>query len=207
MVTKSSIEIRLLLAAVAVVVVSPVKAQTREDLSRLEISATAGIAHVWNAQFNEVYRGVQVPLSVQLDCRVFRRIYAFSGFRFVGIEGEAISEEPVQAQEEFQTKFKMYSAAIGWAVAMPIRRATVTAGAGITCNWYREILAEANLSTRGTAIGFLAQTAARYPLSRRFSVLGRLGFSSIPSRTDPVTNGRINLGGIEVSGGLSVRLF
>jgi hypothetical protein len=134
-------------------------------------------------------------------------MHAFSGLRFVESEGKTLVEEPVQVAESFPIRFRMHSAAFGWAVDLPIRHVTVTAGAGVTCNWYRETLSEANLFTRGTAVGFLAQATAMYPLGRRVSLLGRLGFSSISSGTDPAANRRINLGGIDMVGGLSVRLF
>ncbi len=199
--------IRLSATAFVLIAAGPLPAQTRADVPRLAVSATAGFGRSLNGQFRDNYGGVQMPLSVQVDLRLFQRISVFSAFRRVRTKGQTTIEEPNFAEDALPLTFRMHSAKFGGTVGGQLGRVTLQAGGGVSGNWYKEEVGVLDLSLRGRNVGLLAQVAASYPLNRRLSLQGRFEFTSIPSRTDPGTGIDINLGGIELACGLLFKLF
>jgi opacity protein-like surface antigen len=172
----------------------------------LAFSFTAGISRPIHGPFRELYGGAQVPFSLEVDYRLFGRFHPYAGFRHVSSSGETRVIEPEFEPESYPLNFKMDSARFGLSVGFPLRRFTLLAGAGAGYNSYRERIEDMGLSIKGHAFGFQAHAAADYPLNRRFSLIGRFEFSTIPASEDPATGTKINLGSVDLSFGLAVKL-
>ena len=182
-------------------------AQSSQRLPRLTLSFTAGAARPLNSTFRELYGSVQVPFSGQADFGVSRRFSAFAGFRYLSAGGSTAVAEPQVAVEEYALRFRMYSAKAGISFALPSRKLALRAGAGISYNRYSERVEGTDFSTRGSRAGFLAQATVDYPLTRRFSVIGRFEYSTIRGIPGPDSETKINLGATELSAGLAIKLL
>jgi opacity protein-like surface antigen len=76
-------------------------------------------------------------------------------------------------------------------------------GGGISYNIYREKWDQFNISFEDKNLGFFLIAGVEYFISKRFSLLGRTQFSSIPTKKGSKLDENVNLGCTEFSLGLS----
>ena len=198
-------------AAVCAVLVMVVLAQTgpaaqaEEEPPRFSVSAAVGVLRPSDVSFRELYGGSHVPVTVQLECRLWPRLALFGGGQFLGADGRTIAEGAQVGDESFPLRFTTSSIRVGALVLMPKRRWTVFAGGGASYSTYHEDWTGTQVSASGKTYGFLAQAGVRYVLTGPVSLSGGVEYTYVPAHSsDASSGGTIDLGGLGVSLGVGV---
>src|SRR5512139_2770104 len=180
-------------------------AQAEEEPPRFSVSAAVGVLRPSDVSFRELYGGSHVPVTVQLECRLWSRLAVFGGVQLLGADGRTIAEEAEAGDEDFQLRFTTSSIRVGALVLMPKRKWTVYAGGGASYSTYHEEWTGAQISASGKAYGFVAQAGARYVLTGPIFLSGGVEYTYAPADSDASSEGTTNLGGLGVSLGAGIR--
>lgn len=171
-------------------------------LGRFAVSATLGVSRPVDAGLSEVYGGGLVPVTAQLEVRLEPAIALFGGVRFLKADGQTVVVGTKVAEETYGTSFRMTSVRLGAQVAARIAPGWALAGgAGVSLVSYEETWPDAGLRVTDRATGLLALAEGRYAVNRRWNVLARVEYTTIPE-TSAVTGSHVNLGGLDVSAGV-----
>ena len=206
MTIKSAFVFPALAAACALWAARPVCAQSATHPGRVSAGFFAGVARPADEAFRQIYGSAQFPVSVQANVRLFRSLYAFSGYAYVSRTGEAIAEGSGTSDGQDPLKFRMHTVKAGGLYAVPAGKWTLFAGAGVGFSHYLERWEAAGASTSGNKTGLLVQGGAEYPVFNRLSLAGRIEYSHLPIRAKSPAEVDTNLGRLDFSLGLIFRL-
>jgi hypothetical protein len=183
------------------------QAQTRERKPGLSFSLSAGLFYPQERAFRVLYGTVQIPLGVQLSHDLSERICVFVGYKYLSSSGGTVLIGPGFIQETLPLSFKNSSLRFGATYNVNLaRRSAVFVGGGASYNFFKEKWDVISLSREGKKFGFFIQTGNVYDLGKRFSLLTLLEYTNIPTGKGAKLQEGVNLGGLELALGLSVRL-
>lgn len=181
-------------------------AQAEKEPPRFNVSAAVGVLRPSDESFRALYGGSHVPVTVQLECRLWPRLALFGGGQFLGADGRTIAEGAQVGDESFPLRFTTSSIRVGALVLMPKRRWTVFAGGGVSYSTYHEEWTGTQISVSGHTYGFVAQAGARYVLTGPILLSGGVEYTYVPAHSsDASADGTIDLGGLGVSLGVGIR--
>jgi len=172
---------------------------------RFSISISAGVFYPLQESFRKLYGSMEWPGSFQINYKLSREVFLFSGFRYLSSHGETMIVGQEYMPENHPIKLSVYSAKLGIFFASVQRRFFIFLGGGASYNFYKERWEETPISFEDKRFGFVAQGGAEYSLSRKFSLVGRIEYSSIQTKSGSKLESEIDLGGIEFSLGLSFK--
>jgi hypothetical protein len=184
-----------------------VEAQSQAGRRMVAVSFSAGLARPFEQAFREIYGGLQYPVTVQADIGLQKHLLVFGGYSYLSRGGRtAIPANSGLAAPGDALKLKVHSCRFGALYAVSLRKVTLTGGGGTIISSYRENWDAAGIATKGSKAGFTAQGGAEYALSRRFGFIGRIEYSNIPIKAKSAAENDTNLGRLEFSIGLVLRL-
>jgi hypothetical protein len=176
------------------------RAQPRPDDQHVSLSGLVGIGRANDTTFREIY-GAVVPVAAQVDWRLGHAgAEVFAGVRYVGQSGEATDDGLPAAQS---LTFRMTSVRVGAGWSLPGARWRFTVAGGASYDAYRESWKDLDIETSDAAFGVVVQATVSRRLSRRAAVLVRGEFSTIGTEAADPALGRLNLGSLDLVGGLS----
>ncbi len=196
----------LVLCAVALLPSARVaSAQPPPAIGRFAASATLGVSRPNESDMRQVYGTTMVPVTGQIDVRVYPDVSVFAGVRWVKANGQTvILGTPVVADEHYATSLAMTSFRFGAQVSKWVApRWGLAAGAGVCITAYDEKWPDAGLSASSHSTGFLALAEGRYALTARWNAIARVEFTTVPESSTAGGAG-VNLGGLDVSAGVRV---
>jgi opacity protein-like surface antigen len=106
-------------------------------------------------------------------------------------------------EDKYKLSFTIYSIPLGLVYSFSLKKMRPFLGAGISYNIYKEIWDELEISFEDKKIGFFIIGGAEYFIWKSFALLGKVQYSSIPTKHGAKLDENINLGGTELSLGFS----
>jgi opacity protein-like surface antigen len=170
------------------------------------LSFSLGYFHPNEESFKELYGGNTFQLNFNVSCVLLKSVSVFSGLRYISCKGETKIVGTEIQEEKYRLKFTMYSIPIGLICSFSMKNMHPFLGGGVSYNIYSEKWGQLDISFEGKKAGFFLVGGIEYPVNRRFSLLGSMQYSSIPTRQGAKLDENVDLGGVEFSLGFSFHL-
>jgi hypothetical protein len=181
--------------------------QTREGRPGFSVSLSAGLFYPQERAFRVLYGTVQIPVGVHFSYQLSQRIGFLVGYKYLSSSGGTVLIGPGFVQETLPLSFRNSSLRFGATYNVNLaKRSAVFVGGGASYNFFKEKWDVISLSRNGKKFGFFIQTGNAYDLGKRFSILTLLEYTNIPTGKGAKLQEGVNLGGLELALGLSIRL-
>ncbi|MEI6614161.1 MAG: hypothetical protein WCL37_04630 [Chrysiogenales bacterium] len=167
--------------------------------------ATSGYFYPQQSTFQKIYNKPIWPVELEIGWNLNRKMSVFGAARYLETSGNTVLLATQRPEETYTLRWRMATLRLGMNYWLRPSRFTPFLGAGVSYSFYKEQWLEAPLTTEGEKTGFFIQSGARYRLSRRFHALAQLEYSSIPAGSG--AQGKVNLGGLNLSLGLMAGIF
>lgn len=181
------------------------RAEEKEMLPRFSFSFSAGCFVPQQESFRQLYGSVQFPLNLQTNYVLSPQADLFAGLRYLASKGETEIVGSEFVPESYPISFILYSGKLGISYYFLRTRLSLFMGSGLSYNFYKEKWQNTEISAQDKKFGFFAQGGTGYLLGKKYSVVGRIEYSSISTRESSKLQKKINLGGLEFSLGLAFR--
>ncbi len=169
----------------------------------VSISFSFGYFQPKERAFKDLYGNSNFQLIFSVRYILMKNVSIYSGLKYLSCNGETIIAGPEFQEEKYKLKFKMYSVPLALIYSHSFKNIHPFLGGGISYNIYREKWDQFDISFEDKNLGFFLIAGLEYFISKRFSLLGRTQFSSIPTKKGSELDENVNLGGTEFSLGLS----
>ena len=174
-----------------------------ESKPRFSVSFFTGYFRPQESAFRELYGNAALQFSFDLSYSITENISVHSGVKYLSCNGETIVIDPQFEEEMVKLAFTMYSIPVAIIVSLPFGDVRPFFGAGVSYNMYDEKWDEFEISFEDKKWGGLVVGGIEYCVAKRFSLLGRFQYSSLPTGQGSHLDDDINLGGFEFSLGFS----
>lgn len=169
----------------------------------VSVSFSIGYFQPREDAFKDLYGNNKFRLSFSMRYELKKNLSLYSGFRYLSCNGETEITGPLFQDVNYSLKLKVYSIPVGLVYSHPFKNIHPFFGGGISYNIYQENWDQIDISFEGNSIGFFIIGGIEYFVSKKFSLLGRTQYSSIPTDKGSVLDDNVNLGGTEFSVGFS----
>ena len=169
----------------------------------VSISFSFGYFQPKEKAFKDLYGNNKFQLNFILRYVLMKNVSIYSGLRYLSCNGDTKIVGTEFQEEKYDLKFTMYSIPLALIYSHSFNKIHPFFGGGISYNIYREKWDQLAISVEDKKLGLFLITGVEYFISKRFSVLGRTQFSSIPTKKGSELDENVNLGGTEFSLGLS----
>ena len=170
----------------------------------LSLSLVAGSFRASEEAYRGIY-GPSVPFSADLWLKLKGHLGLGAGFAGLSDEGRAV---PIgEDGAEYPVKFRRTSIPVVVYYQLDIKTVGIRLGAGLCAHRYEETWKTVDLGFKGNKISPRFFAAATVALLGRLALFGSATYDTIPTgASSPLVN-EVNLGGIQILGGISFRLF
>jgi hypothetical protein len=182
-------------------------AQPDAPTGRFSAGFLAGVFRPTDDLFRQLYGSAQMTWSAEASYRIFKRLYLFSNYGYRSRTGNAEPSDFEEIRDNDPLRLRMNLLKAGAVYGFPIHRMVVLAGGGVDFCTYRERWESANATTEGNNLGFLVRAGAEYPLYKRLSLGGWIDYSHQSNKAESPSENELNLGGLEFSIGLKIRIW
>lgn len=169
----------------------------------VSISFSFGYFQPKEKAFKDLYGNNKFQLNFGIRYVLMENLSIYSGLRYLSCNGETKIAGPEFQEEKYDLKFTIYSIPLALIYSHSFKNIHPFLGGGISYNIYREKWDQLAISFEDKNLGFFLIAGVEYFISKRFSILGRTQFSSIPTKKGSELDENVNLGGAEYSFGLS----
>jgi opacity protein-like surface antigen len=169
----------------------------------VSISFSFGYFQPREDAFKDLYGNNKFYLNFSMRYALKNNLSVYSGFRYLSCSGETEISGPVFQEVKYNLKLKLYSVPVGLIYSHPFKNIHPFIGGGISYNIYQENWEQIDISFEGKNLGFFLIGGVEYFISKKFSLLGRTQYSSIPTNKGSALDENVNLGGTEFSLGFS----
>jgi len=170
---------------------------------RLSISFSFGFFQPKEIAFKELYGNNKLQLNFNIRYVLMKNVSIYSGLKYLSCTGETKIIGTEFQEEKYNLKFTMSSIPFAFVYSYSFKNVYPFLGGGVSYNIYREKWDEWDISFEDKKLGFFIIGGIEYFISKRFSLLGRAQYSSIPTKKGSKLDENINLGGTEFSFGFS----
>jgi hypothetical protein len=174
--------------------------------NRLVVSVGAGVLVPGDQVVGDVYGSAMPAVAIEAEIPIGSWFRACAGARFAWADGTTISETPGAAVDLDEVTLRTWTIRAGGEVSRRLaNRVRWFAGVAGAFGQYREEWTSASLTAEGNLAGVAVAGGLHYEFARRFGIVGRVEYSMLrASEIDPEGE-KPDLGGLELSAGVSVR--
>ena len=170
----------------------------------LSVSLAAGSFRASEEAYRGIY-GPSVPFSADLWLKVKGPFGLGTGFSRLSDKGRAV---PIgEDGAEYPVKFSRTSIPIIVFYQLDIKAVDIRLGAGLCAHRYEETWKTVDLGFKGNKISPRFFAAATVALLGRLALFGSATYDTIPTGASSPLVIDVNLGGIQILGGISFRIF
>ncbi|RPJ85446.1 MAG: hypothetical protein EHM13_01020 [Acidobacteria bacterium] len=199
--TAAGLALLFAISAVSALVPRPAAAQTAPGEPLRWVSLSAGVQRPSDSMARDLY-GPHVPVTIQLDLPVTRRVAVFGGGRFLRNAGTAMAVDPV-FDESYPLSFRASGIRAGALLGASRGTWGLSAGGGVSRTWYRERWPDAGLEESGGVTGLLVQFGANRAIGGRLGLVARVEYEWMPAKRGE--EDRIDLGSLGATAGIAFR--
>jgi opacity protein-like surface antigen len=172
--------------------------------SLISFSFSFGYFQPKEQAFKELYGNNKFQTSLNLSFALKKNLSVYSGLRYLSCRGETKIAGYEFQEEKYKLSFTIYSIPLGLIYSFSYKKVHPFLGGGVSYNIYKEIWDGLGISFQDKKIGFFLIGGAEYFIWKRFALLGKAQYSSVPTKQGSKLADNINLGGTELSLGFSL---
>jgi hypothetical protein len=170
----------------------------------LSLSLAAGSFRASEEAYREIY-GAGTPFAVDVWLKLKGPLGLAVGYGRLADQGNAL---PLgEGEAEYPVKFSRTSIPVTIFWRFYLKAVDVRLGAGLCFHSYKENWETVELSFKGHKTSPRFYAAMAFPILPRLSLFGSIAYDSIPTGAGSLLANDINLGGLQLLGGLAVRIF
>jgi opacity protein-like surface antigen len=172
---------------------------------RFFIAAAVGYFYPQQGTFRNIYNKPAWPVELQLGWNLNRKMSVLGAARYLETSGNTVLLAAQRPEETYALRWRMVTMRLGMNYWLWPSRFTPFLGAGVSYSFYKEQWLDVPQETQSQKAGFFVQAGGRYRLGRRWHALAQLEYSSVPAGSG--AQGKVNLGGLNLSLGLMAGIF
>jgi opacity protein-like surface antigen len=154
--------------------------------------------------YRDIY-GASLPLEFEVRVGLFKNLGLAAGVSYVGDSGEALNID--QGQDSYPVRFRMVSFPLSAFLLFPLNGVSLLGGAGVSFHSYEETWQTVSISNKGNSTKPFVYGGVEFRVLSRVAARLTLRYETISSGENPLLANEINLGGLTVLAGVSVRVF
>jgi hypothetical protein len=189
------------LAAVFLAVLGLAAAGRAQELS---ISLAAGSFRASEEAYRGIY-GSSVPFSVDVWLKLKGPFGLGAGFATLGDKGKAVPMG--EGGAEYPVKLRRTSIPVVVFYQLGLKAVDIRLGAGLGAHRYEETWETVDLGFKGSKVSPRFFAAASVDLLGRLSLFGSAIYDTVPTGAGSPLVGKVNLGGVQILGGILFRIF
>lgn len=170
----------------------------------LSLSLSSGAFYARQDVYREIY-GTSFPLSVEARFELKGGFGVSAGLIRLRDNGRAVAVDG--GGEDYPLRFDRLTIPLTLFLSREIKGVVLLVGAGLAYHSYREKWRTVDLVSEGKRAGPRAFAAVEWPVLGRLSVLATLVYESIGTGVESPLGGQVDLGGMQVLGGIAFRVF
>lgn len=170
----------------------------------LSLSLAAGSFSASEKAYREIY-GSSVPFSADVWLKLKGHFGLGAGFGRLSDEGRAVPMGEDGA--EYPVKFRRTSIPVVVFYQLDFKAFDIRLGAGLCAHRYEETWETVDLGFKGNKVSPRFVMAASVALLDRLSLLGSLTYDTIRTGASSPLAVDVNLGGLQLLGGVAFRIF
>lgn len=170
----------------------------------LSVSFAAGSFRASEEAYREIY-GPSLAFSADVWLTLKGHLGLGAGFAWLGDEGRAVPMGEDGA--EYPIKLRRTSIPFVVFYRLDLNIADVRLGAGLCAHRYEETWETVDLGFAGNKVSPRFIAAATVALSGRLSLFGSATYDTIPTGAGSPLVHEVNLGGLQLIGGVAIRIF
>jgi len=170
----------------------------------LSLSVAAGSFRASETTYREIY-GAGTPFAADIWLKLKGPLGLAAGFGRLSDKGTAL---PLgEGDVEYLVKFVRTSIPVTIFYQFDIKAIDFRVGAGLGFHSYKENWETVSLSYKGHKISPRFYTAVAFAVLPRLSLFGSVTYDTIPTGAGSLAASDVNLGGLQLLGGISFRIF
>jgi len=170
----------------------------------LSVSLAAGSFRASEEAYSGIY-GPSVPFSADLWLKLKGHFGIGAGFAKLSDKGRAV---PIgEDGAEYPVKFSRTSIPVVVFYQFDLKAVDIRLGAGLCAHRYEETWETVDLGFKGNKVSPRFFAAATLALLGRLSLFGSATYDTIPTGAGSPLVTDVNLGGLQLLGGISFRIF
>ena len=170
----------------------------------VSVGVSSGLFFPQEKTYRDIY-GNSLPVEVELRAGLTGNLGFAAGIGYLGDSGQALNIN--QGPDRYPVRFRRFSFPVSVVLLLPMNDVSLFAGAGMSLHSYEEKWQTAALTHKGTKIKPLAYAGVEYRLLPRLAARLSLRYETISAGKNPSLAKEINLGGLTVLGGVSLKIF
>ncbi len=170
----------------------------------LSLCLSGGLLFPAEKTYSDVY-GNSAPLDFEVRLGVLKNLGLAAGVSYISDSGQAINLN--QGPDRYPVQFRRVSIPLSAYLLLPLKGVSVFAGGGIGFHSYEEKWQTVPLSRKGNTTKPLVYTGVEYRLLPRVGVRLALRYEFIKAGANPLRTDKVDLGGLTLLGGVSIRVF
>lgn len=170
----------------------------------LSLSLAAGSFRASEEAYREIY-GAGTPFAVDVWLKLKGHLGLAAGYGRLADQGNAL---PLgEGEAEYRVKFVRTSIPVTVFYKFDLKAVDIRVGAGLCFHSYKENWEDVDLSYEGHKASPRFYAALAFPILPRLSLFGSVTYDTIPTGAGSLLANDVNLGGLQLLGGLAVRIF
>jgi hypothetical protein len=170
----------------------------------LSVSLAAGHFRASEEAYRVIY-GHSVPFSADMWLKLKGHFGLGAGFARLSDDGRAV---PIgEDGAEYPVKFSRTSIPVVVFYQLDLKAVDIRVGAGLCAHRYEESWETVDLGFKGNKVSPRFFAAATVALLGRLSLFGSATYDTIPTGAGSPLVDEVNLGGVQLLGGISFRIF
>jgi opacity protein-like surface antigen len=170
----------------------------------LSVGASFGLFFPESETYRSVY-GQSLPFDLEVRLGLSRYLGLTAGVGYIADSGQAINRN--QGQDSYPVRFRMVSFPFSVYFLVPLDGFSLFAGAGMSVHSFEEEWQTVPLSHTGDSTKPMVYAGAEYRFLERLAARLTLRYETISAGRNPFLADEINLGGLTVLAGVTVRIF
>jgi hypothetical protein len=170
----------------------------------LSVSLAAGSFRASEEAYREIY-GAGTPFAMDVWLKLNGPFGLAAGYGWVGDTGLAVPLDGGDA--EYPVKFRRTSIPVVVFYQIDFKAVDIRLGAGMCAHRYEETWETVDLGFKGNRVSPRFFVAAAVALLRRLSLFGSATYDTIPTGASSPFANDVNLGGLQLLGGVAFKIF
>jgi len=170
----------------------------------LSVSLAAGSFRASEEAYREIY-GAGTPFAVDVWLKLKGPFGLAAGYGWVGDTGLAVPMDGGDA--EYPVKFRRTSIPVVVFYQLDFKAVDIRLGAGMCAHRYEETWETVDLGFKGNRVSPRFFAAASVTLLARLSLFGSATLDTIPTGAGSPFVNDVNLGGLQLLGGVAFKIF
>lgn len=170
----------------------------------LSLGLAAGGFFPREQTYRDVY-GSSFPLEFEVRFGLIKNLGLAAGVSYINDSGQALNIG--QGQDSYAVRFKMVSIPLSAYLLFPLNGLSLFGGAGASVHSYEETWQTVSISNTGNTTKPFIYAGVEFRVLSRVSARLTLRYENIDAGENPALAREINLGGLTLLAGVSVRIF